>query len=221
MAYYLGRDVKVIITTEADQYVYATATGISTTGTAAQRVAFALADASDADNHVRDLTGVDLGIGVTDEDITYMGQKNVLKAEIKKETTVSLTMKKSNAKYDIMFNGPTVVAKAYDDAGLHGARWGLRYNSDDTAHEISDGLANPKDHTDATSTNCTFGYRIFIVMKSGTEVVAVPNCTLTGHSVTFNADGTTEETIELVSNMDLLIGTAVSDLETQTLCTAM
>ena len=105
MAYYLGRDIKVVLTTEADQYVYANAAGMSTTGTAAQRVAYALADASDFDSaasgNVADVVGVDLGIGVTDEDVTYMGQRQVLKAEIKKETTVSLTMKKSNSNYDI------------------------------------------------------------------------------------------------------------------------
>ena len=227
MAYYLGRDIKVVLTTEADQYVYANATGMSTTGTAAQRVAYSLADASDFDSaasgNVADVVGVDLGIGVTDEDVTYMGQRQVLKAEIKKETTVSLTMKKSNSNYDIMFNGPTLVADAYDDAGKHGARWGLRYNSSASpaAHEISNGLTNPKDHTDSTSTNCTFGYRVFIVMKQGTEVIAVPNCTVTGHTVSLNADGTTEETLEFMSNIDPIIGATLAACETQTTCANM
>ena len=198
MAYYLGRDVKVVIATEADQYLYANAAGMSLTGTAAQRVAYALADASDFDSaasgNVSDVVGVDLGIGVTDEDVSFMGQRQVLKAEIKKETTVSLTMKKSTSNYDIMFNGPSIANESYDDAGKHGARWGVRYNSTATAHEISDGLANPKDHSDSTATNCTFGYRVFIVLKQGTEVIAVPNCTITGHTVSLNADGTTAET---------------------------
>ncbi len=225
MAYYLGRDIKVVLTTEADQYVYANAAGMSTTGTAAQRVAYALADASDFDSaasgNVADVVGVDLGIGVTDEDVTYMGQRQVLKAEIKKETTVSLTMKKSNSNYDIMFNGPSIAGESYDDAGKHGARWGVRYNTTSTAHEISDGLANPKDHTDSTSTNCTFGYRVFIVMKQGTEVIAVPNCIVTGHTVTLNADGTTEETLEFMSNIDPIIGATLSACETQTTCANM
>jgi hypothetical protein len=47
-------------------------------------------------NNVSDLTGVDIGIGVQDEDISYVGGMNVLKTEIKKETTVSLTRMKSN-----------------------------------------------------------------------------------------------------------------------------
>ena len=225
MAYYLGRDVKVVIATEADQYLYANAAGMSLTGTAAQRVAYALADASDFDSaasgNVSDVVGVDLGIGVTDEDVSFMGQRQVLKAEIKKETTVSLTMKKSTSNYDIMFNGPSIANESYDDAGKHGARWGVRYNSTATAHEISDGLANPKDHSDSTSTNCTFGYRVFIVLKQGTEVIAVPNCTVTGHTVSLNADGTTEETLEFMSNIAPIIGATLAACETQTLCADM
>ena len=46
-------------------------------------------------NEISDLVGVDISIGATDEDITYIGQRSVLKAEIKKETTVTLTRKKS------------------------------------------------------------------------------------------------------------------------------
>ena len=49
-----------------------------------------------------------------------MGQRAVLKAEIKKETTISLTMKKSNSNYDVMFKGPTDQAKAYNNSGKHG-----------------------------------------------------------------------------------------------------
>lgn len=227
MAYYLGRDVKVIITTEADEQIEVDSLALITSAAAFDAtntdvVAWARADASNADGstgHVKDLVGVDLGIGVTDEDVTYMGQKSVLKAEIKKETTVSLTMKKSNANYDIMFNGPTNSSHAYDGAGNHGARWGL--NHDGSNHDISDGLMNPKDHTDSTTTNCTYGYRIFIVMKGSTEVVAVPNCVMTGHTVSLNADGTTEETIEFMSNLDLIIGATVAACETQTTCANM
>jgi len=224
MAYYLGRDVKVIITTEADESINVDSLALITSAAAFDAtntgvVAWALADASNADastGHVKDLTGVDLGIAATDEDVTYMGQKTTLKTEIKKETTVSLTMKKANANYDIMFNGPTNSTHAYDGVGNHGARWGL--NHDGSNHDVSDGKMNPKDHTDSTSTNCTFGYRIFIKLKDATEVIAVPNCTMTGHTVSLNADGTTEETIEFMSNMDLIVGTTVAACETQTTC---
>lgn len=43
---------------------------------------------------VMNVTGVDLSIGAVDEDITYFGLRQVTKAEIKKETTVSLTRKR-------------------------------------------------------------------------------------------------------------------------------
>ena len=53
-------------------------------------------------------------------------------------------------------------------------------------------------------------------MKQGTEVIAVPNCQLTGHTVSLNADGTTEETLEFMSNIDLIIGATIAACETQT-----
>ena len=93
MVYYLGRDVKVMICTESH------IRGIGLDGNELQMDAtpstalFAqeLTTAGAATTYaLADIIGVDLGIGVTDEDITYMGQKSVLKAEIKKETTVSI-----------------------------------------------------------------------------------------------------------------------------------
>ena len=117
MAYFLGRDVVVAITSEL------TAGGVCIDTNGSNAVEYRTAgnyDANDENfagpqgdgdtaifgasitdngsvtytNEVADLVGCDLGIGVTDEDITYLGQKSVLKAEIKKETTISLTRKK-------------------------------------------------------------------------------------------------------------------------------
>jgi hypothetical protein len=180
MVYFLGRDVAVTIAAGDDVGADADST-LKYDGTST--VAFA----SSSGVAVSDLTGCDLGIGVTDEDVTYMGSKTVLKAEIKKETTVSLTRKKSNNAWDAVFNG--------------GARWGAASNA-----AIVNLAGEPN-----VSTGVTFGYQLKITLATaghaGTaEVFTVPNCQITAHSVTLNADGTTEETLEFLSQENPSIG---------------
>lgn len=208
MAYFLGRDVTIAITTEEADYgvdvtaggtkgTYAAAAGTTDlvfAGPLAQQntgtdSVFGNQDVTaDYSNEVGDLTGCDLGIGVTDEDITYLGQRSVLKAEIKKETTVSLTRKKSNICWDTIFND--------------GARWGI------TDSAFFSGLEDP-----AIS---TFGYRVYIKLKNTAEVFMVRNACITGHTISLNADGTTEETIEFMSYIDPLIATTDSVAVTTT-----
>lgn len=197
MAYYLGRDVKVAITTEDADFgvdvsgvtkgTFADEAGSSDTVFAGPLLAQngssvfgTQADGAGTDysNEVSDLTGCDLGIGTTDEDITYMGQRSVLKAEIKKETMVTLTRKKSNNCWDVIFND------------------GARYGITDTAFN---GLSDPG-HTN-------FGYRVYVQLKSGTEVFTIKNACIQSHTVTINGDGTTEETLELQSYLDPVIHT--------------
>ena len=158
---------------------------------------------------VSDVTGVDVSIGAMDEDITYIGQKGTGKVPIKSEYTISLTRKKKNNTWDMIFNGPVLAASAEDGAGKHAARWGLAGdygNSSESTPLIADGLANPKDYK--TSANVEAGYRIFIVFKSGVagETMAFANCLVQGHTVSLNADGTSEETLELVTQQTALMG---------------
>jgi len=49
---------------------------------------------------------------------------------------------------------------------------------------------------------------MFIVFKSGSsgETMAFPNCLIQSHTVSLNADGTSEETIELVTQQTALMG---------------
>ena len=212
MSYYLGRDVKVWITTEdADSGIKVTSRECvvedGTAGTAFfanERTTAATADAL----ALADLTGVDIGIGVSDEDISYIGQRSVLKAEIKKETTVSLTRKKSSNQWDIIFNGPTKTGETSSspDNRFHGARWGCQTS------KVSDGASAPKDHRNAAgSGDYTFGYRVYIQLKDTVEVIAVPMCQITGHTVSINGDGTTEETMEFSSNVTPIIGAAATN----------
>jgi hypothetical protein len=203
MAYYLGRDVKVWITTEdSDSAVCKNGSAMTLTiatgsdgrvkvndGSDGATFALSLDSASvHQGDALSDITGVDIGIGVTDEDITYMGQRSVLKAEIKKETTISLTKKKTGPLWDLVFNGD----------GTRSARWGIDASGGSGAAEIADGLKAPKDFLEGS--DVSFGYRVHVQLQRGTEFISVPACQVTGHSVTLNADGTTEETMEFMSN---------------------
>ena len=219
MAYFLGRDVKVWITSEdiangvkvaSNECAHSTAE--ATTDFAGKRHDDALADTY----ALADIIGIDLGIGATDEDVSYIGLRSVLKAEIKKETTVSLTRKKSNNTWDVIFNGPTASGSAEESAILtQGARWGL-YSVED----ISNGRLSPSAHIGTSSQIC-YGYRIYIELMDAVECIAIPNCVITGHTVSLNADGTTEETMEFMSNVDPLVKANATDCEAATASTAL
>ena len=174
-------------------------------------------DISPAPTQIPDLTGVDLGLSVTDEDITYIGAKTVLKAEIKKETTVSLTRKKKDNTWDVVYNGGTATNKGWTgsaaETGGYGARWGV-IEGTENAWYINNGLVAPKDVKDyGHATYSSFGYRVHIQLNSASasnpEVISIPGCQLTGHTISLNADGTTEETCELISHVDPIIGIAL------------
>jgi len=215
MAYYLGRDVKVwILSEDAEQGVTVASNAVqvisSDAGTFAGRL---VASGTQDGNAVADLTGVDLSIGATDEDISYMGQKSVLKAEIKKETTVSLTRKKFNNTWDVVFNGPIAASGCSegDTERQVGGRWGLH------ADKMSAGLRAPKDHLNSTGSVISYGYRVVIQLKNDVQAISIPNCCITSHGITVSADGISEETIEFSSNVNPIItATAQSGLFTPT-----
>ena len=221
MVYFLGRDVSIYIGTENSTaakdvgVLYGVTSGATSctvdSGSTTSMVSFAMSlntgAATSAWTAESDITGVDVSIGATDEDITYIGQKGTGKVEIKKEYTISLTRKKKNKVWDVIFNGITLPASAEDGVGAHGARWGLAGdlgNSTDAAPLIANGRNNPKDYNNGTFINA--GYRLFIVLKTGDtgESMAFPNCLVTAHSVSVNADGTSEETMEFVTQQDML-----------------
>ena len=218
MAYFLGRDVAVYITTEsvtADQAigVDGTQSGLCTAD-APGNLDLLFADdmastATSGFTAVADMTGVDVSIGATDEDITYIGQKGTGKVEIKKEMTITLTRKKKNNLWDTIFNGPTFsgsLSSAPSTNAFHGARWGL----DGSGAKIGVGLSNPKDvvDTDAT-TKVEYGYRVHLQVRNGTSdglLMAFPNCTINSYSTSLNVDGTTEETMEFGTQQPVMYG---------------
>ena len=185
MAYFLGRDVKVAITTEDAAGSFSNTAGIA-----------AIADTEGADgtnicalggltissneissSHVmKDVTGVDVTLGTIDEDIAYMGQRTALKAEIKNETTVTITKKRGDGFFDSLF--------------AQGFRYGAK-----SASETHDGLTQPGND---------FGFRLHVVMKgaaSAGEVLTVAGCTFSEYSVSLNADGVQEETLTFISHI--------------------
>jgi len=184
MVYYLGRDVGIALATEnatigitsADTMVYSAAAS----GTAC---ALGSGGAGQISTKVEmsDVTGVDIGIGAMDEDISYFGMRSITKAEIKKETTVTITRKKNDSEWDNLFNN---------------ARFGVS-----GASTPWPGLEEP---------SATHGYRVFIQLKESGEVLSIPNACVQGHSVTVNADGVTEETLEMMGYVTPYIGTAIN-----------
>ena len=218
MAYYLGRDVKVwIITEDADDSIAVSSNECTVLDTnAITNFANTRTQNGLADNLAKtDITGVDIGIGVVDEDVSYMGQRSVLKAEIKKETTVSLTFKKSDNELDVIFNGPIKAAEC-SDGNAHrqvGARWGCDNNL------ISAGLSSPEDHK--AGSDISYGYRVVVQLQDAVEAIAIPNACITGHSVSLSADGVTEETLEFTSHVTPIIAANADDATMYAVTTAI
>ena len=205
MAYFLGSDCKVCLTTEDATY------GVQVSGNAGAYVVTGLTTASVTNgikgltasnlasgSALADLTALDLGIGATDEDVSYLGVRTPLKAEIHKTTTVTLTFKKKNGVFDAIYTG---------DQNSNIARWGVK--DDGTLY---DGLTEP-----GIDGATTFGYRLAIHLNASAgsatrECLTVRNAQMTGHSISLNADGTQEQTIEFTSDVQPIIsGSADSD----------
>jgi len=185
MVFFLGKDVTVALATEnqTNGVGVTPAAGdsaqLQVTPSPTNPVAATLGGGIGTD--VNQLTACDVSIGAMDEDITYFGMRSVTKAEIKKETTVSLTRKKTNEYWDVIFNE---------------ARCGVGSGS-----SARDGLEEP----DATT-----GYRIFLTIWSygaDMEVITIPGSCVQSHSVTVNTDGTMDETLEFMSYITPSYGT--------------
>ena len=204
MAYYLGSDVDLFMTTEHIGFsvenganVSAAASGTSTAagiGTAASNGstipdrATGLATAS----KIHDVIGIDFTPGTRQEEISYMGKNTNLQAEIKKELILTLTRKVSDNTFDVLFNTPARNG-VFDTGGADGT------GGTKTLH---DGLR--------TSKNQNFGYRLHLRTKvddtAGVgEVITLRNCCITAHTKTLDANNAQEETIEFYSYVQPVI----------------
>ena len=212
MAYFLGRDVNVFITTETG----VTNKAIGTSGSISVAPVIKLDNPTAITNlfaddmnggalvssytPYADITGVEVALGTMDEDTSYIGQIQPGKVEIKKEYTVSLTRKKSNNLWDVIFNGD----------GTNNARFGMGNGNSG----LGTGLVNPKSIVDgAVTTASCYGYRVSLQFKTGTagntdneEVMCIKNCCITGYTTTLNADGVQEETLEFSSYQPAVYG---------------
>ena len=182
MVFYLGKDVSVYLTTEN------TTLGVTpkidgTTNVVNTATATFAAKLAGTVTEVADVTSLDLGIGSMDEDIAYFGQRTALKAEIKKATSLTLTSKKSDFNQEVIWD--TI-------------RYGLTGSTVSDA-SIMSGLAEP---------TIEYGYRAYVHLSGTSEVMTIPNCVVQSHSVSINADGTTEQTLELMSSVTPVISGA-------------
>ena len=194
MAYLLGRDVKVALTTEVDgKGISFTSTAIAADADASVTAGDGLVSGRDVSDPFAgvlttgsmtpftDVTGVDVTIGAVDEDVAYLGQRTTLKAEIKKETTITITRKKSNNHLELLFQQGRY--------GMTSAGAGIQSHT---------ALIQP------ASTH--FGYRVHLAFDDGVDVMSIPHCQISSYSATMSADGVQEETIELMSHVTPVVG---------------
>ncbi len=132
--------------------------------------------------------GLDVSIGTMDEDITYFGFRQTTKAEIKKETTISITRKKESLVWDSVFN---------NESAAYG-RWGCSGTTGNS------GLEEP---------TVNLGFRVHIQLQNGTEVMSIPGCVLASHTVTTNVDGSADETLEFTTPLTPSFGQTADQAE--------
>ena len=244
MAYYLGRDIDIAITTEHGVYSIGLATNTheqtaialdhqhssdanstsysnSTHGDllfAGPRNTGADTDAShnpwagsltgDASpllaqawtNVPKNITGLDLSFGVMDEDVAFVGQRNVLKAEIKKDNSVTITRKKSDSVWSVIYNDARFGLAEEPSSG------GYYPLPTSTTSPFHDGLSAP-DYV-------TCGYRVYLRFgpeDGDGETFILKNCYVTDYSVTLGADSSQEESITLQSYIDPIIFSGTVD----------
>jgi len=216
MAYFVGKDVDVWITTEhyndcvgvVDNEIQVVASQATLTAARAAKpstaiMSGALGNAGSPANRITDITGCDLSVGAVDEDLTFFGLRNVGKIEVKKETSVTITRKKSDNKNMVLFQGSTTASATHSNTGGgHSGRWGLINKTGGSATVIADGSVDPKSTLDDTSTQ-SYGYRVFLELKGTSDdtgtVLIIPNCTMMEYSGSVSNETANEETFTFSS----------------------
>ena len=145
-------------------------------------------------NEVVNLTGVDLSLGAQDEDLSFIGQRATMRVEVKKENSITLTRKKVDDTWDVIYNDARFGAiETLTTGGSAG----------DADTDLETGLTAP----DFPG----YGYRVYLKFRDHTDansvgaIMCIPNCCITEHAVTLGADATTEESITLQSYLDPII----------------
>ena len=219
MAYYLGRDLDIALTTEHAVYGLVAFEESGNVGNRVmQRLDYAGTDGSlgdfvtathkddqfagpklqkngnsvfgtqtyngisnaTSDNRPDNITAVDLSVSTQDEDVQFIGQRNLLKAEVKKENSITITRKKKDDVWNVAFDQ---------------ARFGV--------NEDGDGLATGQTQPDYTG----YGYRVYLRFKTGAtgETFIMPNACITDYSVSMSPDASQEESLTFVSYVNPII----------------
>tara|TARA_R100000234_G_scaffold15010_2_gene8208 strand:+ start:495 stop:1142 length:648 start_codon:yes stop_codon:yes gene_type:complete len=205
MAYYLGSDVSVFMTTEHIQHSVSggataatAATGSESANVGGGNAYTSIPDRAtgiNAKSKVTDVIGIDFTPGTRQEEISYMGKNTNLQAEIKKEIILTLTRKVSDNTFDVLFNTPARDG-VFDTGGA---------DSTGGTATLHDGLRTTK--------NQNFGYRLHLRLKEDSETITIRNCCITAHTKTLDANNAQEETIEFYSYVQPVI--SVSGSSTQ------
>tara|TARA_Y100000310_G_scaffold81167_1_gene77783 strand:- start:228 stop:962 length:735 start_codon:yes stop_codon:yes gene_type:complete len=220
MAYYTGRDVDVYWTTEHDSAGINEHTDLEIRMTEApdsanETIVRPLVDLGEATTKLTDVTGVDVSVGAQDEDISYMGLRNVGKIEVKKDTSVTVTMKKKDRKFLQLYQGNTYSGNS-NASGGHPARWGLIQTGagGSAVIQIQDGTVDPKSCVDPDSTTkTTYGYRLVVEFKASSTatgvngaLLVIPNCTISEVTHTTSNEAADEESVTFTSQVKPMVG---------------
>jgi len=159
----------------------------------------------DASNIITDIVGVELTLGTVDEDITFMGQRAALKAEIKKDINMTMTRKKGA--------GQTSQSHELFSELFNEARCGILHSSNTIDAEVgeTDGnlsFDNNLQQPFFTSDGSNFGYRLHLQMADSKEVLSIKNACITEYTTTLNADGVMEESVVFYATVTPAIGTS-------------
>lgn len=200
MTYFLGRDVDVYVTLEATTAATAVGLEADVQGTTIPVCALVTSGATGPDTNifantmqsddtvlasrVHDLTGVDLSISTSDEEVgPFMGQVSTQSVELRKDMTVTLTHKKSDELWDAIYNGPSN---------------GLEFEGRET-----DATGDTNTNTTLDGLTSTADYRVgmFVVgtgIPKGAIIAAIPDA----NTVTLSIAATASATVP-VSFLDL------------------
>ena len=215
MTYFLGRDVKVAITTEDGAGSFSNTSGIAAVANAEAPDGTNIAelgglsesqtDIITASEVMNDVTGVDVTLGTVDEDIAYFGQRTALKANIKKATTVSITRKRSSTDFNVLFNQARGGVRTFTDSNQTAESVDNVTGASNTAG-VTANLAGIDNHDSQPDRN--YGYRVHLMLKDGSEVMSIRNCCFQEYSISLNADAVQEETLVFYSLVDPVVAAA-------------
>ena len=127
MAYYTGRDVDVYWVTEHDsagihEHTDLTLRTLESFDASTDEIVRNRAQMGNPSTKLSDVTGVDVSVGAQDEDVSYMGLRNIGKIEVKKDTSITVTMKKKDRHFLQLYQGSTDSSYS-NGSGGHPARW--------------------------------------------------------------------------------------------------